>query len=69
MFGDEDVINSRPHTVTARCLTTTAVLYCIKAEEFLIKFGRDDKTWKMIVKRICQKDLETKSKIKMAIVH
>jgi hypothetical protein len=64
ILGDEDVINNRKYTTSCKCLTTKAILYCIKADEFLMKFGRDDKTWQMIIRRVYSKDLNTKDKIK-----
>lgn len=69
MFGDEDIINNRNYTTTVRCLSTNASLYCIKADEFINKFGKDEKTWKMVVDRACKRDANTKSKIKNCVIN
>jgi hypothetical protein len=69
MFGDEDIINNRHYTTTVRCLSTNANLYCIKAEEFINKFGKDDKTWKMVVDRAYRRDVATKTKIKNCVIN
>ena len=66
MIGEEDVLNDRNCTTTVKCISTTAEVFCIKAEEFMIKLGRDDKTWKTITNRVISKDEETKMKIKKA---
>jgi CRP-like cAMP-binding protein len=39
MFGEEDIINNRRATTTAVCISTFAVVYCIKADEFLNKMS------------------------------
>ena len=67
MFGDEDIANNRSYTTTVKCISTYASLYCIKAEEFLMKFGKDEKTWKMVVERVMQKDDSTKHKIRQSV--
>lgn len=36
----------------------------IKADEFLFRIGKDDKTWKMIINRLKNKDAMTIQKIK-----
>lgn len=66
MIGEEDVLNDRNCTTTVKCISTHAEVFCIKAEEFMIKLGRDDKTWKTITNRVISKDEETKMKIKKA---
>lgn len=66
MIGEEDVLNDRNCTTTVKCISTNAEVFCIKAEEFMIKLGRDDKTWKTITNRVISKDEETKMKIKKA---
>ena len=45
MFGEEDVVNNRNYTTTVRCISTSAVIYCIKAEEFLLKLSKEDNSW------------------------
>ena len=69
MFGDEDIINNRHYTTTVRCLSTTASLYCIKAEEFISRFGKDDRTWTMVVERAYKRDQATKTKIKNCVIN
>lgn len=64
MLGEEDVVNNRNYTTTVKCLSTSATLLAIKADEFIIKFGKDNSTWKQVVERVYCKDLETKSKLK-----
>ena len=66
MFGEEDVINERFYTTTVICSSSTGVLYCIKADEFLAKFKSSSRTWKALVDRIIEKDKEIKEKIKYA---
>jgi hypothetical protein len=69
MIGEEDIINNRNYTTTVRCLSTNATLLFIKAEEFIMKFGKDEKTWKMIINRVYSKDLNTRSKIKQCFIN
>ena len=66
MFGEEDVINGRRYTTTVRCSSSTAVLYQIKAKEFIQKLYRDEKTFKQINQRIIDKDKQTFEKLKSA---
>ena len=67
MFGDEDIANNRCYTTSVKCISTHASLYCIKAEEFLNLFGKDQRTWKMVVDRVMQKDDSTKHKIRQSV--
>jgi hypothetical protein len=69
MFGDEDIINNRQYTTTVRCLSTNAILFYIKAEEFVNKFGKDDRTWKMVVDRAGKRDAATKTKIMNCVIN
>ena len=39
----------------------------IKADEFLFRIGKDDKTWKMIIDRLKYKDEMTIQKIKKTV--
>jgi len=48
MFGDEDVVNSRRCTTTVKCTSTFGTLYSIKADEFIVKFSKDERTWNII---------------------
>lgn len=68
-MGEEDVVNNRTYTATVKCLSTKATLLMINAEEFIIKFGKDDVTWKMITERVLNKDIATKSTIKKFILN
>ena len=47
-IGQEDVILGRNYASTVRCLSTRASIYIIRAEEFLQRLSRDDKTWKLV---------------------
>ena len=48
MFGENDVVKGRPYTAQVTCVSTQAILYAIKAQEFVHKFSRDDRTWTMV---------------------
>ncbi len=63
IIGDDDVISGRPYTTTVRCTSTTAILYCIKADEFIHKMSKDEKSWSAILKRASQKDQDTTDKV------
>jgi hypothetical protein len=39
------------------------VVYCIKAEEFVHKFSKDDRSWKVILQLIEKKEKEAIEKI------
>jgi CRP-like cAMP-binding protein len=67
MFGEEDVINCRLYTTTVKCLTNT-VIFEIKADEFISKFGREEKAWQFILSRVKAKDKETIDIIKRKII-
>ena len=56
IFGEEDVINGRNYTTTVRCSSSSAILYQIKAKEFISKLYRDEKSFKQINLRIIDKD-------------
>ena len=60
MFGEADVTNLRAYTTSVKCISSSAVVYCIKSEVFLIKFGKDEKTWKMLIDRILKRDHQIK---------
>ena len=68
MFGNEDVLYGRNYTTSVRCLSTDALVYCIKAEEFNHRFSRDDTTWKMLLSHTSSKDSATVQQIKNNIV-
>ena len=68
LFGEADVINNRPYTTSVCCLSNVGEVYCIKAEEFLHKFSKDDKSWVMLVDRIKHRDVQIKSKIKNNVI-
>lgn len=67
MFGEADVTNLRAYTTSVKCISSSAIVYCIKSEVFLIKFGKDDKTWKLLIDRILRRDHQIKQKIKAVI--
>jgi hypothetical protein len=67
IFGIEDVVRSRNYTLTVKCLTNNAQLYCITATEFLKNINRDEKTANLFRELVYQKDLSTLTKIKGAI--
>ena len=64
IFGIEDVLQSRPHTVTVKCLTNDASLYSIPAQEFFHVIRRDDKTQSLVREVSFLKDISTIGKIK-----
>jgi len=36
MFGEEDVVaDNRPYSCTAKCISKSADVFCMKAEEFV----------------------------------
>jgi hypothetical protein len=64
VIGQEDVINQRNYTTSVKCLTNEASVYVIEGAKFIDKLGRDEKTWKWIVKQSLNKDLSTKKQVK-----
>ena len=64
IFGHEDVMNNREHTTTVKCLSTEAYLFVINKNEFINKFCRDEKTWKMLSEMGLAMDDKIKKKIK-----
>lgn len=48
LTGEEDVINDRNYTVTVTCCSSQGVAYCIDADEFFLKFEKDEKTWGLL---------------------
>ena len=50
IFGHEDVIAGRCHRTTVKCLSQNGALYLIHKDEFVSKFCRDDRIWKMLTK-------------------
>lgn len=48
MIGVEDIVNNRNYTTSVRCTSSSAICYMIKADEFLFRIGKDEKTWAMI---------------------
>jgi CRP-like cAMP-binding protein len=67
IFGIEDVVRSRNYTITVKCLTNNAQLYCITATEFLKNINRDEKTATLFRELVYHRDLSTFTKIKGAI--
>jgi hypothetical protein len=69
MFGEEDVVNNRKATTSSVCISSEALVYCIKADEFLNRMSHpnNEKTWQMIIERVYKKDISTKKKIKNAV--
>ena len=67
IFGIEDVVRSRNYTLTVKCLTNNAQLYCITATEFLKNINRDEKTATLFRELVYQRDLSTLTKIKGAV--
>lgn len=60
--GQEDVLNNRNYTCTVRCLSEGSV-FVIKAQEFLHKMAKDEKTWKIIKDQCVHKDKNTRHKV------
>lgn len=48
MMGEEDCINERNHTMTARCASMTGTVYAIKACDFLAKMRKDQRACAII---------------------
>jgi len=46
--GIEDALNNRNYTTSVRCTSSTGQCYMLKANEFFVKIGKDDRSWKMI---------------------
>mmetsp|Transcript_19278 Transcript_19278/g.29571 ORF Transcript_19278/g.29571 Transcript_19278/m.29571 type:complete len:86 (+) Transcript_19278:1434-1691(+) len=69
MFGEEDVLKGRKYSNFVRCNSTSATLYCIKADLLRVKLAKDDKTWKIIEARVDQKEKEGRLKILKSLVY
>jgi len=67
IFGVEDIANNRNYTTSVMCTSSTGTCYMIKADEFLFRIGKDDRTWKMIINRLKNKDAMTIQKIKKTV--
>jgi len=63
IVGQEDVMSNRPYTTTVKCVSGKGVVYCIKAEEFNIRLGKDEKAWGMLTNITKQQDRVTRLKI------
>lgn len=63
IFGHEDVIHNREHTTTVKCLSQEATLFFINRNEFINKFSRDERTWKMLADLGLQMDTKVKKKL------
>lgn len=63
MIGSEDVIKNRKHSTTVKCISNTAILYQIKAEEFIFRLSKDERAWRMLKQLSSEKDNFTKLKI------
>ena len=57
MLGQEDVINERNYTTTVKCLSSEGSLYSIKTQEFIHKFGKEERVWKIILEMNNYKDV------------
>ena len=55
-FGEEDVVNERPYTSTVFCRSDTAVVFCIKKEEFFRKLKQNADCWSVILKHASCKE-------------
>ena len=56
MLGEEDVITERGYSTTAKCLSESAVVFCMKSGEFLRQFKGNSDCWKKILKVALDKE-------------
>ena len=63
MIGSEDVIKNRKYSTTVKCISNSAVLYQIKAEEFIFRLSKEEKVWSILQEMSSEKDNFTKLKI------
>jgi hypothetical protein len=49
MIGFDDVIMKRLHTTTVKCANAEGKVLAMKAEEFMFKMQKDQKTWQFIL--------------------
>lgn len=68
LFGVEDVLHGRDHTVTVKCVSNKAQVYSIPAAEFMQKIKRDERTQLMIREMSFNRDLKTRDKIRGAAI-
>lgn len=59
-------MTNRNHSTTVKCLSTNGSLFCINKNEFISKFCRDDKTWKLLGEMSVVMDIKSKSKVRQA---
>ena len=67
MFGEDDAMGDRNYTTTVRCLSTMGKVYCIKADEFILRFGKDERTWNIFIDKCREKDKITTNYITQAV--
>lgn len=48
MFGEDDVVLSRPYSSTITCRSNQGVIFCMKDQEFFRKIKVNDECWKII---------------------
>jgi hypothetical protein len=56
-------MNSRNYTITVKCISKQANVYCIKADEFRQYICKNDKTWQYMMNLINEKDKKMINKI------
>jgi CRP-like cAMP-binding protein len=49
MFGEEDIIENRPYSLTVKCISTQADVFCIKEDEFIRRLKANKESWKTIL--------------------
>jgi hypothetical protein len=51
-IGIEDALNNRNYTTSVRCTSSSGQCYMLKASEFFVRIGKDDRSWKMVTKQL-----------------
>ena len=50
------MVNERPYSVSVKCLSKTADVFCMKADEFLRKLKPNKESWKIILENVTKKE-------------
>lgn len=56
MFGEDDIVHSRPFTSSIICRSHQGTVFCIKSSEFFRKLRANDECWKIIISQVRNKD-------------
>jgi hypothetical protein len=63
VFGFNDVLFNRKHSVSVRCISVKAVVKVINAEEFISKMQRDPATWEALNVFAEEKDMDIEESV------